>query len=136
MSGCSNETPNTPKPKRTDASSKAAGMSDQQILEIAIRKATNRGYKDEPNYTMAWSYRNNNWVLPDKSYYAFIFDHHFAKALWGEARVDDDGILFRDEHDMIIPSKTKLSTVHRGWRYHLQQMVIAEDPIQYLGENI
>ena len=26
--------------------------------------------------------------------------------------------------------------LNRGWKHHLQQMVIADDPIAYLGENL
>lgn len=32
--------------------------------------------------------------------------------------------------------KIKQAFAQRGWQYHLQQMVIADDPIKYLGENI
>lgn len=30
----------------------------------------------------------------------------------------------------------RIGKLNIGWGYHLQQMVIAEDPIKYLGENI
>lgn len=46
-----------------------------------------------------------------------IFDHSFAKALWGEAAAG-------------------MPLVAYEWQYHLQQMVIAGNPINYLGENI
>lgn len=45
-----------------------------------------------------------------------IFNHDFAKALRGEKKIIVG---------MIEP-----------WKYHLQQMVIADDPIKYLGENL
>lgn len=51
-----------------------------------------------------------------------------AKALWGD-----------DYHGYSVYEKSgKFShNVHTiTWRYHLQQMVIAENPIKYLGEHI
>jgi hypothetical protein len=46
-----------------------------------------------------------------------IFNHDFARALWGD-RVTD-----------VVSSK-------KWWQYHLERMVVAHDPIAYLGENI
>lgn len=51
-----------------------------------------------------------------------IYNHDFAKALWGE---EVDVSLALSGMDTTIP-----------WEYHLQQMVIANDPIEYLGANI
>jgi len=51
-----------------------------------------------------------------------IFNHDFAKALWGEepCEVNGDDRLFGQPL----------------WKYHLQEMVIAPDPIEYLGANL
>jgi hypothetical protein len=50
------------------------------------------------------------------------------KALWGETK------------DFVELSKTfergVVAVAIDGWQYHLQQMVIADDPIAYLGANI
>ena len=56
--------------------------------------------------------------------YDIIFDHDFAKALWGEedAEVHEEGVKKEPYHLPI-------------WQVRLRQMVIAEDPIKYLGEN-
>lgn len=53
-------------------------------------------------------------------------DFYVAKALWGEqrGRLVVGGILTRQAVENI------------GWISHLQQMVIAEDPIKYLGETL
>jgi phosphatidylserine/phosphatidylglycerophosphate/cardiolipin synthase-like enzyme len=57
-----------------------------------------------------------------------IFNHDFAKALWGEhtdtLTVQNNSLNVKQVIDM------------NGWRYHLQQMVIADDPIKYLGKNL
>lgn len=53
-----------------------------------------------------------------------VYNHDFAKALWGE-----------EEHTLHFPE----GEIHRQspvWQYHLQQMVIAADPIQYLGMHL
>lgn len=60
----------------------------------------------------------------DQDYYFVweyvIFNHDFAKALWGERYEAIDGV----------------PDFKTGWQYHLQQMVIAKDPIVYLGEHL
>lgn len=108
-------------------------MTNQEILTKAIEKAMSRAWDmydfdkwkwkiiDDPFKTEAHHYQVYAWVETadctiDIAH--IIFDHDFAKALWGEQHHDDD------EYQPY------------NWCYHLQQMVIAEDPIQYLGENI
>ena len=49
---------------------------------------------------------------------AIIFTHDFAKAFWGESYyITSDE--FEDNKGI-------------AWQYHLQQMVIAEEPLKYL----
>ena len=71
------------------------------------------------------------------SIYDFIFNHEFVKSIWskpGEAKLiyyyPIKWNLFK--HDELHPTTDLLTE----WQYHLQQMVIAEDPIKYLEENI
>lgn len=115
--------------------------SNEEILEKAIQKAIEGG----------WSYRGYDWRiqkdfhgnlymqgltsdgvevydLEQLSVNDIIFNHDFAKALWGNPRINPKPLsVTRDE--------VNLST-EPGWKYHLQQMVIADDPIQYLGANL
>lgn len=100
-------------------------MTNQEILTKAIQKAVANGWQGSPNYNITWSAKDNAWVLPDTNYYSIIFNHDFAKALWGE--------------EMIwwgFPDTTHKKYELLTWQYHLQQMVIADDPIKYLGEHI
>lgn len=107
-------------------------MSNQQILEAAITKAIDGGWSHELQWifdmryfsdaTLTWDYWSDKYSVPE-----LIFSHDFAKALWGNAfidhqEVDNDGLVWNFSSP--------------AWAYHLQQMVIAEDPIQYLGENM
>lgn len=58
-----------------------------------------------------------------------IFNHDFAKALWGDGyECDEDGTP--------MPYGFDSSVLDHRWQYHLQQMVIATDPIKYLGEHL
>lgn len=114
-------------------------MTNQQILKKAIHKAVEGGWdilgKAEAegftvredaygNAYVAWhpnpdSFREEDSVgVLAQSWQEIIYNHDFAKALWG----DGDGQTIGHE-----PA---------DWQYHLQQMVIAPDPIKYLGENL
>jgi hypothetical protein len=125
-------------------------MSNQEILEKAIQEAQTNGFMPEYKFSfskdMGWTY-----VLREKpeqtkggmvvnvtgmlSEGDIIFGHDFAKALWGEEDTPYD-----------TWSNRKYSAGGGGpdedwydgqlWEFHLQQMVIAEDPVQYLGENL
>ena len=84
------------------------GLSTEEILEI-IEKAMKKAEK------AGWLIHS----ISKNGIYNIIFGKDFAKALW--------------------PSrKPVLATVRLQyeWEKHLQQMVIADDPIKYLGENI
>lgn len=109
-------------------------MTDKEILEKAIQKAIDGGWDaygwkhftvtvggvawhdDEP-YTPGTK-ANHDQVE------SLIFNHDFAKALWGEEWYR--GIT----PDMPAPDHKQT------WQHHLQQMVISEDPIKYLGNNL
>ena len=108
-------------------------MGHSGVLEKAISKAIDGGWKQP------WIYIHGN--VKDKkaefmdrifvdydvvcydgdqtiSFEEIVFRHDFAKALWGEEL-----------------KKWPLYKI-TNWEFHLQQMVISEDPIMYLGENI
>lgn len=126
-------------------------MTNQEILTKAIQKAIDgewRGIKpalwgriynwgidvsEDSRIAKYWC----NWKFFDSSEFAerdieaVIFNHDFAKALWGgsveylqaENWRSDDGCATAEFVGPI-------------WQYHLQQMVIADDPIKYLGEHL
>lgn len=118
-------------------------MTNQEILTKAISKAIDGGW--QPFETMAGNkvliqqWQNNEmvevgiyndakpqdiltWV---RELEGIIFNHDFAKALWG-----DKSIAFENTDSLILKAAT------RAWQYHLQQMVVAENPIEYLGEHL
>lgn len=124
-------------------------MTNQEILTKAIQKAIDGGWKQN----LIWIHgnvKNPNEIFmkqleidSEHIYWAYdeyisvpelIFNHDFAKALWGEEL---------HHHVFVVPkglNKRFVGTnefdVKPVWKHHLQAMVIAPDPIAYLAENI
>lgn len=117
-------------------------MTAQQILEKALLKAHKNGWN--PLETIPWqNVRIEQWqghgmvgiaflygVRDESAHWVrelegIIFNKEFAKALWGECTT-----WVKSRHGTInhLPLN--------GYQYHLQNMVIANDPVKYLGENL
>lgn len=122
-------------------------MSNNEILEKAIQKAIDGGWvwpwdKDYLWFNFAGDDNDlelwNGGEYEDATTlhsYAVIFNHDFAKALWGEEPYEhaSDGEAVYDKNGEL----RGMNVFHQyNWAKHLQQMVMAEDPIKYLGENI
>lgn len=108
-------------------------MTHQQILEKAIQKAIDGGFKPwfvSEALETSWRVSSSLYIIEEFfklkkkyrhfNYQAIIFNHDFVKALW-----PDDGKRFETPDGVV-----------KDWHYHLQLMVIAEDPIKYLGQNL
>jgi hypothetical protein len=118
-------------------------ITEQETTWKAIQMAYNNGwrpvYNGDEMVAVEVGVSDVHWIDKKgyKTYcdvYRLFFSHDFAKALWGEGEVcmicgvgPDDKVAHKD-YDPEIPVP--------AWYFHLQQMVIAEDPIKYLGENI
>lgn len=117
----------------------------QEILDKAVVKAMANGWRpiyNDVDYSTAkrevgpsditWVGKADSRGLRSRVYTDYpriIFNHDFAKALWGEAR-HEERIGNWDEVD-------KMHSVYSAeWQYHLQQMVLAEDPREYLKDNL
>lgn len=116
-------------------------MTNQQILTKAIEKAIDGWWKPFSFEIESIEYREGslerNMVINIHAsdgdirimynLEAIIFNHDFAKALWGE-----------NPKTWVHSEYSKISDSHyiNWWQYHLQQMVIADDPIAYLGEHL
>jgi len=62
-----------------------------------------------------------------------IFNHDFARAVFGDAGYVVVGqYKTRKSVEINKPDRNPISS----WQYHLQQLVIADDPIKYLADNI
>lgn len=103
-------------------------MSNNEILERAISKAIDGGWKiiKRPTYVLYVKFGKPTADLINERpewLHEVIFSHDFAKALWGE---EPNDITNGDDDLFKAP----------WWKYHLAHMVIADDPIEYLGENL
>lgn len=120
-------------------------MTNQEILDKAFKQAFLNGWlPDEFPYTKLERveyYRGNTLLfhLRSKDTYGTtfstalftqLFRHDFAKALWGD---------FFDPSNPIgeVPTDQRSFLLNApAWQRHLMLMVIADDPIKYLGENL
>lgn len=89
-------------------------MTDKEILHKVYDKAVANGYSDK-------GFGHNSIETFNAKYlYGHIFSHDFARALWGYG----------------IFKRKGSSEVLQPWQYHLQEMVLADNPIKYLSDNI
>lgn len=134
-------------------------MTNQEILTKAIQKAIDGGWLSAQKFKSFRRYEFDfdiygeecSWceirqvysmgvLYPhiDFKWYAdeeLIFNQDFAKALWGE-----EDLWYSEGRWSKAPKNARFQStnpfVMEEWAYHLQQMVIADDPIKYLGDNI
>lgn len=117
-------------------------MSNKEILEKAIQKAIEGGWAGcyvmhsttkhwlitgRPELCVEFTTGSNAYFHPS----TFIFDHDFAKALWGE-----DHVYRADCIESPEEGAAGFQEDYSAWEFHLREMIIAPDPIKYLGENI
>ena len=93
-------------------------MTDAAILKQALEKAKAAGFEWHST-----DLRHMKSLVQFNRYYAYIFSHDFAKAFWGEHPEDVPGY---------VPDGEQPDDYLPPWQVHLQQMVLAEDPLQYL----
>lgn len=102
-------------------------MTNEQILKAAFIKAgdigfdTVKGADVEVSGSLVKPYDDEDvWINAE----ALIFDHSFAKAFWGE----ESGLILEGDNNPDCAGER----MGKLWQYHLQQMVLEENPIQYL----
>jgi len=95
-------------------------MNNKQIITKALEKAVENGW-DRPKWTL--NAYGNRWVTD------IIFSHDFAKAFWGK---EYHKVSFPPNHTFNLERLEPGEYHCRSWEYHLQQLVLEEDPIKYL----
>lgn len=110
----------------------------EKILQKAIEKAEKNGYRgfslvDKEAivyipHAQLWQYKKSPYNVY-VSLYTIIFSHYFAKAFFGE------GFTCQVHDHPRLPTNNNCDHIP-AWQYHLQQMVILEDPILYLERFI
>lgn len=117
-------------------------MTNQEALSRAIETAVKNGYRGVYgtfNPRILLSHIDDRGRLRDE--YGLIFSHEFAKNLWGEFPSHDgtdvrESPLYKASVAGDRSFKFQLDKLPPVWQYHLQQMVIAENPLAYLAENL
>jgi len=126
-------------------------MTDREILSNAIDKAMVNDWDGKVNsgvhimYCSSCEHYTDHTVkeahaehdyLEEDMFCSIIFSHSFAKAFWGEElkliknylqKINFRIMLwYPDRHNHPYYVKTP------AWQYHLQQMILEENPIAYL----
>jgi hypothetical protein len=111
-------------------------MSNQEILIKAITKALANGWK-------------SNWIssrllpieipprLTDELIHThqvekLIYRHDFAKSLWSDKEITVES----GENIPLYSKRLSLQQRVVAWKHHLQMMVVADDPLKYLGAHL
>lgn len=93
-------------------------MEQKLILIKLIQTLRDKGFS---HYTLEKEWWNNSenlsYAIDKKVYYPLIYSHEFAKFCWGVKNVEVFG-----------------SGQVEDWRFHLQQMVVCEDPLGYISQ--
>lgn len=102
-------------------------MTQSKKLQALITRAIDGGWKNEEMYSFDTRV-GSGLFNPGIGEYGghehenvLIFNHDFAKALFGE---EEEGTEFIEG---VYGEQSK-----RRWQYHLQQAVIADNPIDYM----
>jgi len=110
-------------------------MNKEEILKKAIEKAVKNNWEivnqkvvdyeiDEfDNIFLFWNDINIQFDI-----FEIIFSHDFAKAFWGEEEIEVEIV----ENFIGKKNNDHIYYYQSSWRYHLQQMILEEDPIKYL----
>jgi len=120
-------------------------MTDIEILQAAMIKA----YPDDFE---TWDAFDIYEWIKSKKYHTTLFSHDFAKAFWKEDQ-SEGWFSFCEEHgfqekfmtkkgveghcpDCGKKLKAKEKFNEYAWQNHLQQMVLEDNPIQYLAKSL
>lgn len=110
-------------------------MTNSDKLQKLIERAIENGWQDNNWTTIRWLPEDYPKNIAEAAFgmhrvNELIFNHDFAKVLWSEEPHYIHGGYFheKDWHKDNVPMPINYS----HWQYHLQQMVIADDPIDYI----
>ncbi len=99
---------------------------DVFVATTATRDDEDNYYYDAPHNGLFLDVRRNGYWSVDE----IVFDHDFARALFGELASYDDMIKLI-KHPSLDPIKA--STVE-PWKYHLMALALSSDRISYLKD--
>lgn len=115
-------------------------MTNQEILRRAIEKAAVNGYKISHGKLNIWetkdsvifvTFHDSTDLNIKIAMNTIIFSHSFAKAFWGEEPQICKS--YRRMHEVTSDCDAgSYNSNYKNWQYHLQQMVLKEEPLKYL----
>jgi hypothetical protein len=127
-------------------------MTRFELLSALIRQARTNGFEFRKWYT---GYVRLPWtgfepavqsLLEHRHYYALLFSHDFAQCIWKSGAditfvVPESFFRRRSPKDgTLIEVRRKPYTRRTGrpdvWKYHLQQLALAEEPLRYMRRYI
>lgn len=107
-------------------------MNNIKILKKAVIKAVENGWEEGKEIMLDNMELCSGYYANYDVYSSFIFSHSFAKAFWGETICNKfPDIICNYDHSLFV-EMTKAPI----YKYHLQQMVIEEEPLKYLERFI
>jgi len=118
-------------------------MTKEEILKKAINKAKKNGWKPAKMWQdILDGYEHEEYEVLNLSDYFYIFSHDFAKAFFGKedkwktTKCTCGGVDFHIAgHDAHKPNCDR-PKAQRGYKFHLQQMVLEKDRIKYLEKHL
>ena len=122
-------------------------MTRLELLTLVVSRARSNGFELRRWYTgrlgLPWISAEAALTLLDgqRRYYALLFSHEFAQAFWkagSDITFEVPATSFqRPMPDGTLRTVTRKGYIRRSlrpdvWRYHLQGMALAEEPLRYL----
>jgi hypothetical protein len=122
-------------------------MTKTELLRIVVSQAKANGFVFrkwfQTNVRELWPGTTEalDLLATENRYYALLFSHEFARAFWSKGAqmsfiVPASSYTRRNAKGQIITVSRKAFTRRTikadVWKYHLRQMVIAEDPLRYI----
>lgn len=99
-------------------------MTNKEILEKAIEKAVKNGF------VYPWKEAGIPFGQIMNNYMNLIFQHHFARAFWGENEIEYTEYPFCYH----VNGGDESECTDKAWRVHLSQMVLEPEPLKYLEQ--
>lgn len=104
-------------------------MTSKEILTKVIEKAVEGGWDKPYPYASGFTGSGERIRMCGKPIYLLtIFSHDFAKAFWPNEDVELDWVSPR----YYLSEGKYLTEFVPFWIFHLQQMVLEEEPLKYL----
>ena len=102
-------------------------MDKPKIIEKAIKKAYDNGWN---GIVTEYIFKLQNGVV---GHWPDLFSKDFAKALWGEKHIYYEA---EEGNKETRWQYYGCDVADKAWVYRLKEMVVAKDPIKYLGDHL